>query len=82
MDEPWKRAKAAFAAIGLPPMAWLLVFFLIPLAIIWSYSFGENKNLVEIAISGTFSNYVHAIQPLYLNIILKSFVFAAITTFF
>jgi spermidine/putrescine transport system permease protein len=82
MDEHWKHAKGAFAAIGIPPTAWLLVFFLIPLAIIWAYSFGENKNLVEIAISGTFSNYAHAIQPLYLGIILKSFVFAAITTFF
>jgi spermidine/putrescine transport system permease protein len=81
MDETWKRAKAVFAAVGGPPTFWLFAFFLIPLAIIWSYSFGENKNLVEIVIDGTFSNYVHAIQPLYLGIIVKSFWFAAITTF-
>ncbi len=81
MDESWKRAKAVFAAVGGPPTFWLLAFFLVPLAIIWSFSFGENKNLVEIVIDGTFSNYAHAIQPLYLGIIVKSFWFAAITTF-
>lgn len=80
MDEDWKRAKAVFAAVAGPPTVWLLAFFLIPLAIIWAYSFGENKNLVEITIDGTFSNYAHAITPLYLGIILKSFWFAAITT--
>jgi len=80
MDESWKRAKAVFAAVAGPPVVWLVAFFLVPMAIIWSYSFGENKNLVEIAIDGTFSNYVHAITPLYLGIILKSFWFAALTT--
>ena len=82
MDETWKRAKGVFAAVAIPPVFWLVVFFLVPLAIIWAYSFGENKNLVEISINGTFSNYVHAVQPLYLGIILKSFWFAALTTLF
>jgi spermidine/putrescine transport system permease protein len=62
-------------------VAWLLVFFLVPLAIIWAYSFGENRSLTEIAVNGTFSNYAHAIKPLYLGIIFKSFWFAALTTF-
>ena len=82
MDETWAKAKGVFAAVAGPPVVWLTVFFLIPMAIIWTYSFGENKNLVEIAIDGTFSNYAHAITPLYLGIILKSFWFAAITTAF
>ncbi len=80
MDESWKRAKAVFATLAVPPVFWLTAFFLVPLAIIWGYSFGENKNLVEITINGTFANYAHAITPLYLGIILKSFWFAAITT--
>jgi spermidine/putrescine transport system permease protein len=82
MDEHWKRAKGVFAAIGAPPMLWLVAFFLVPMAIIWSYSFGENTSLTQIAVNGTFSNYMHAIQPLYLGIILKSFWFAALTTLF
>jgi len=80
VDEPWKRAKGAFFTLSVPPIAWLLAFFLVPLAIIWAFSFGENRTLTQIAVSGTFSNYVHAVQPLYLGIILKSFWFAAITT--
>jgi spermidine/putrescine transport system permease protein len=80
MDESWRKAKAVFATLGLPPAGWLLAFFLIPLAIIWGYSFGENTSLTRISVDGTFSNYVHAIKPLYLGIIFKSFWFAAVTT--
>jgi spermidine/putrescine transport system permease protein len=80
MTESWKRAKGLFAALAAPPGLWLALFFLVPMAIIWSYSFGENKSLVEITVNGTFSNYAHAMRPLYLGIILKSFWFAALTT--
>jgi spermidine/putrescine transport system permease protein len=80
MTESWRRAKGFFAAMAGPPSLWLLLFFLVPMAIIWAFSFGENKSLVEIAVSGTFSNYAHAMRPLYLGIILKSFWFAALTT--
>jgi len=82
MDELWSKAKGVFAAVAIPPVFWLVVFFLAPLGIIWAYSFGENKNLIEISINGTFSNYAHAMTPLYLGIILKSFWFAALTTLF
>ena len=80
MDESWKRAKGAFAAMASPPVFWLAVFFLVPLAIIWAYSFGENSSLTQITVNGTFANYAHAIQPLYVGIIFKSFWFAAVTT--
>ena len=80
MDENWQKAKAVFATLGVPPVVWLVGFFLLPLAIIWGYSFGENTSLTEISVTGTFSNYIHAIRPLYLGIIFKSFWFAALTT--
>ena len=80
MDESWKRAKGMFAAMAGPPVVWLAAFFLVPLGIIWAFSFGVNRSLTEIAISGTFANYAHALQPLYLGIILKSFWFAGLTT--
>jgi spermidine/putrescine transport system permease protein len=80
MDEAWTKAKGAFAALAAAPVFWLVVFFLIPLAIIWAYSFGDNADLVHITIDGTFANYAHAVTPLYLGIIVKSFWFAAITT--
>ena len=80
MDESWTKAKGVFAALAIPPVFWLGVFFLAPLAIIWAYSFGENNGLIQIVINGTFANYAHAIKPLYLGIIFKSFWFAALTT--
>jgi spermidine/putrescine transport system permease protein len=80
MDESWKKAKGVFVAFSVPPVVWLFAFFLIPLAIIWAYSFGYNRNLTEIAVNGTFANYAHAIRPLYLGIIFKSAWFALLTT--
>jgi spermidine/putrescine transport system permease protein len=80
MDESWNQSRRVFAALSIPPVVWLFAFFLIPLAIIWAYSFGYNKSLTEIAIDGSFANYAHAIQPLYLGIIFKSVWFAILTT--
>ena len=80
MDESWKTHKGVFATLSVPPVVWLFAFFLIPLAIIWAYSFGYNKSLTEIAIDGTLANYAHAVRPLYLGIIFKSLWFAALTT--
>lgn len=78
--ENWKNAKAVFAAIAAAPMLWLLVFFILPLGLVWLYSFGTNTSLTEIAISGTFSNYARALDPLYLGILWKSVLVAAATT--
>lgn len=80
MEQTWRQAKAAFAAIAVPPLAWLLFFFLIPLAVIWAYSFGQNSGPINIDITGTFANYFRAFEPLYLMIFWKSVVIAAITT--
>lgn len=80
MDEAWTRAKGVFSALAGPPVIWLALFFLIPLGVIWGYSFGQNASLTQIVVNGTFANYVHAIRPLYLGIIFKSLWFAGLTT--
>ena len=80
MEQSWKQAKAVFAGALGPPLLWLVLFFLVPLAIVWAYSFGNNDGLTEIAITGTFKNYARAIEPLYLKIFIKSVWVAAITT--
>lgn len=80
MEQSWKRAKAIFATVLGPPLAWLLLFFLVPLTIVWVYSFGTNVGLTEIAFTGTFSNYARAIEPLYVSIFLKSVGVAGLTT--
>ena len=81
MEQTWKQAKGAFAVVLTPPTFWLIAFFLIPMAVIWTYSFGENAGLADIALTGTFKNYFRALEPLYLGIFLKSVVVAGITTF-
>jgi spermidine/putrescine transport system permease protein len=78
--ESWKQHKNVFAAIASAPITWLLLFFIIPLGVVWLYSFGRNVGLTEIDISGTFSNYGRALEPLYLGIFLKSVGVAALTT--
>ncbi|MGE0595900.1 MAG: ABC transporter permease [Hyphomonadaceae bacterium] len=80
MEQSWRQAKGAFAAIAAPPLFWLLLFFLAPLAVIWAYSFGENTGPVTIDLTGTFANYARALEPLYLGIFWKSIIVATITT--
>jgi spermidine/putrescine transport system permease protein len=81
LEQSWKQAKAVFAGALGPPLFWLAAFFLAPLAIVWAYSFGDNRGLTEIVISGTFHNYARVFEPLYLLIFWKSAWAAAITTF-
>jgi len=80
MEQHWKSAKGLFGAVLGPPLFWLVLFFLIPMGIVWLYSFGENRGLTEIALTGTFSNYLRALDPLYLMIFAKSVGIAALTT--
>ena len=68
------------ATIAAPPVLWLGGFFLAPLAIIWAYSFGENRSLTEIAVTGGLSQYARALSPLYLGILFKSMWIAGLTT--
>ncbi len=80
MEQSWRQAKAAFAAIVAPPTLWLLLFFIAPMALIWLYSFGQNVGLTEIDVTGTFKNYFRALEPLYLGIFIKSAIIAGLAT--
>ncbi len=76
----WRKSPLMFWASFAPPAAWLAVFFLIPMSLLWAFSFGEKANIVEIEINGTLANYARALEPLYLGIFLKSLWLAALTT--
>jgi len=78
--ESWRRHPLVFWIFAIPPTAWLVAFFLVPLALIWAFSFGEKRGLIDIAITGTLDNYLRAVQPLYLQIFAKSLWFASVTT--
>lgn len=78
--QDWKTQKSVFAAVATGPLLWTLLFFLIPMAFVWVYSFGANAGPAEIEISGTLDNYKRATQYLYLSIFAKSLIVAALTT--
>lgn len=78
--ENWHEHKRPFAAIAGAPLTWLLLFFLVPMAIVWLYSFGQNAGPADIAITGTLDNYKRATEWLYLSIFFKSFAVAALVT--
>ena len=52
-----------FALLAVPTAGWLLFFFLIPIGIIFLYSFGENVTLVDIKTTWTFDNYARIFEP-------------------
>ena len=78
--ESWRQNRIVFWFLNLPPSIWLLVFFLIPLSIVWMISFGEKRGVIEIAITGTLDNYRRALEPIYLDIFWKSILMAGTAT--
>lgn len=76
----WRRSVTGFAGLLGPPLGWFLLFFAVPMAVVWAYSFGTNVGVSDIEISGTFANYARALEPLYLGIMGKSLAFAALAT--
>ncbi len=79
-EQDFKRAPGPFAALLAPPGLFLLAFFVVPLGIVWLYSFGRTTGLTEIGVTGTLANYAAAAQPLYLGVFLKSGVIALVVT--
>lgn len=71
MEQTWRQAET-LAAIAVPPIAWLFLFFLVPLRVVWGYSLGENTGPVTIDVTGTFANYMRAVEPLYLEILARA----------
>ena len=79
-EQDWRAHKQGFLAASLAPVGWTLVFFIVPMAIVWAYSFGRNAGLTEIDLVGTLDNYKRATEWLYLSIFAKSLVVAALVT--
>ena len=76
--ESWRRSLPVFFAFSAPTIIWLLVFFLIPLGIIWFYSVGENVSLTEIDVTWTLSNYDRIFEPEILTLLWRSLWLAAL----
>lgn len=78
--QSWRENKLAFAVLALPPTAWLVIFFSLPLLIMWVYSFAERGPQGQIELAVNFANYVRAVEWIHLGIIWKSIWIAAVTT--
>ena len=78
--DSWRKNPVVFWALNVPPTFWLVVFFIIPLGLVWILSFGEKRGIVDVAITGTLDNYARALDPLYLEIFWKSIWMAALAT--
>ena len=63
-----------------PSLFWLIVFFVVPLVIVFIYSFLKRGPYGDIRWEFNLQNYVRFFDPLYLKIFLRSFKIAGITT--
>ena len=63
-----------------PSLFWLIIFFVVPLVIVFVYSFLKRGPYGDIRWEFNFQNYVRFFDPLYLKIFLRSFKIAGITT--
>ncbi|MGB0844014.1 MAG: ABC transporter permease [Alphaproteobacteria bacterium] len=78
--ESWRKSLGVFSVLTSISGGWLLLFFLVPLLIIWFYSFGENVTRVDIAITWTLSNYQRIFDPAIMTLFWRSLWIAGITT--
>jgi spermidine/putrescine transport system permease protein len=76
----WREDKRFFWATMLLPTAWFLIFFVIPMAMVWAYSVGENVGPIDVAITGTFANYAKAFSPEVLKVMWDSIWLSLLTT--
>jgi spermidine/putrescine transport system permease protein len=78
--QDWRENKRFFWGTMLVPTVWFAVFFVVPMAIVWAFSFGNQVGLGQIEITGTFSNYARVFEPEILKIFGQSVWMAALAT--
>jgi spermidine/putrescine transport system permease protein len=76
----WREDKRFFWATMLLPTFWFVAFFVVPMAMVWAYSVGENQGPVDVAITGTFKNYAKAFSPEVLKVMWDSVWISLLTT--
>ncbi|MFK7943527.1 MAG: ABC transporter permease [Paracoccaceae bacterium] len=77
--ESYRQNFRAFLAFFGPTAGWLVLFFVVPLGIIWVYSFGENVSLTEIETTWTLDNYARLLEPEILTLMWRSLWIAGIS---
>jgi spermidine/putrescine transport system permease protein len=81
---PARRSRAealTSAVLVVPGVAWLILFFVVPLAMIFLVSLGSRDELDRIVLTNlSFDNYLRALDPAFLPTFLNSLRYAAATT--
>ncbi len=81
MGEQKRRGwSLSLAGLLAPVTIWLGLFFLVPLLLILAYSFGTSGIYGGITLGFNPGNYLKVFDPLYLEIIVRTFVIALINT--
>jgi len=77
-----KSSKSPGARIWLlaPACTWLTLFVLLPLVILWVYSFGGRDELGRVVLGFSFDNYVRFINGPYWSALTRSLVLSTLTT--
>ena len=73
----WSWGLAGLLA---PVTFWLGLFFLVPLLLILAYSFGTSGVYGGITLGFNPGNYLKVFDPLYLEIVVRTFIIAAVNT--
>jgi spermidine/putrescine transport system permease protein len=75
-----KRERLTLGVLISPTLFWLIVFFIVPLLIIFIYSFLDRGTFGGIEWTFQLDNYVRFVDPLYLRIFGRSLAIAGATT--
>jgi spermidine/putrescine transport system permease protein len=76
-----RRERFTLGVLVTPTLFWLSIFFVIPLLIIFVYSFLDRGTYGGIEWTFQFDNYIRFVDPLYLRIFGRSLMIAGVTTF-
>jgi spermidine/putrescine transport system permease protein len=80
-DSPHARNPRIWGWVLLGPMlAWLVLFVIVPMGILFVYSFCMRDDLGRVVFDFTLDNYRRVFDPVYLNVLWRSVAYAAITT--
>jgi spermidine/putrescine transport system permease protein len=78
---PGRLARIRSAALVLPGISWLVLFFVVPLGLIFVVSLGSRDALDRISLANpSLDNYAKAFDPVFIPTFLNSIKFASVTT--
>ena len=79
VDRQRQPGRAGWLLLS-PVIAWAVAFVIAPAVIMLVYSFAHRGTLGGVILGFTLENYASVLDPVYLQIVIRSIVYAGITT--